>query len=103
MSSNTLYTFGEWNGLELWIQATELMFMENFYKAIYTMREAKNEKMSIGESAIGVIELSKGINDVFDIVENMQQEQTTLQTKILTIEEKMSGIDKKLDALLSGR
>ena len=72
-------------------------------QAIYTMREAKNEKMSIGESAIGVIELSKGINDVFDIVENMQQEQTALQTKILTIEEKMASIDKKLDVLLSGR
>ena len=72
-------------------------------QAIYTMREAKNEKMSIGESAIGVIELSKGINDVFDIVENMQQEQTTLQTKILNIEDKMSAIDRKLDVLISDR
>ena len=70
-------------------------------QAIYTMREAKNEKMSIGESAIGAIELSKGINDVFDVVENMQQEQVTLQTRILNIEDKMSSIDRKLDELIS--
>ena len=37
-------------------------------QAIYTMMEAKNEKTSIGESAICVIELSKGINYVFDVV-----------------------------------
>lgn len=72
-------------------------------QAINTMREAKNEKMTIGESAIGIIELSKGINDVFDVVDNMQQEQVTLQTKILNIEDKISNIDKKLDALLSAR
>ena len=70
-------------------------------QAIYTMREAKNEKMSIGESAIGVIELSKGINDVFDVVENMQQEQVTFQTRILNIEDKISSIDSKLDKLIS--
>ncbi|MCG7879723.1 MAG: ion channel [Candidatus Thiodiazotropha endolucinida] len=72
-------------------------------QAIYTMREAKTEKMTIGESAIGIIELSKGINDVIDVVENMQQEQVTLQTKVLSIEEKMTVIDRKLDRLLLDR
>ncbi|KAL4235116.1 hypothetical protein ACF0H5_006754 [Mactra antiquata] len=70
-------------------------------RAITTMREAKNEKISIGESSVGIIEVSKSVNDVFEIVEQMQEEQTGLQTKIIDIEDRISNIDRKLDTLIS--
>ena len=72
-------------------------------QAIYTMREAKNERLSIGESAVGVIEISKSVSDVHEIVEQVQEEQTNLQTKVLSLEEKIHSIDKKLDVLISGQ
>ncbi|XP_060600485.1 small conductance calcium-activated potassium channel protein 2-like isoform X3 [Ruditapes philippinarum] len=71
-------------------------------QSIYTMREAKNEKISIGESSVGIVEVSKSVNDVFEIVEQLQEEQTNLQTRVIDIEQKLSNIDKKLDVLISG-
>lgn len=71
-------------------------------QSIYTMREAKNEKLSIGENSVGIIEVSKSINDVFEIVEQMQAEQTNMQTKVIDIESRMSNMDKKLDVLITG-
>lgn len=72
-------------------------------QAIYTMREAKNEKISIGESSVGIIEISKSVNDVYEIIEQMQSEQTNLQTKVIDMEEKLTSIDKKLDLLISSK
>ncbi|KAH3855131.1 small conductance calcium-activated potassium channel protein-like [Dreissena polymorpha] len=69
-------------------------------QSIYTMREAKNEKMTIGENSVGVIEVAKSVNDVFEIVEQIQGEQTSLQNKVISMEDKMKRIDEKLDLLL---
>ena len=69
-------------------------------QSIYTMREAKNEKISIGESSVGIIEVAKSVNDVFEIIEQMQSEQTNLQTKVINMEDKLSSIDQKLDMLI---
>lgn len=69
-------------------------------QAIYTMREAKNEKVSIGESSVGIIEVAKSINDVYEIIEQMQSEQTSLQSKVINMEDKINNIDQKLDKLI---
>ncbi|XP_052817839.1 small conductance calcium-activated potassium channel protein 2-like isoform X4 [Mya arenaria] len=70
-------------------------------QSIYIMREAKNEKQSIGESSVGVVEIAKSVNDVFEIVEQMQGEQTTFQSKVIDMEEKIRKMDEKLDLLIS--
>jgi len=72
-------------------------------QSIYKMREAKNEKISIGESSVGIIEVSKSVIDVYEIVEQIQGEQTVLQGKVIDMEEKIRGIDEKLDVLLARR
>lgn len=69
-------------------------------QAIYKMREAKNEKISIGESSVGIIEVAKSVNDVYEIIEQMQSEQTNLQTKVINMEDKLTSIDQKLDMLI---
>ena len=70
-------------------------------QAISTMKEAKNEKASIGETAIGFIEVSKAITDVFDVVDMMQEEQTEMKSKIQEIETKLSNLDSKIDSIVS--
>lgn len=68
-------------------------------QAIHTMREAKNEKMSIGESTIGFIEINKSIGDVLDIVEEMQVEQTEFRNKVKHMEERFDSLESKLNAI----
>lgn len=70
-------------------------------QAIQCMRSAKNEAIQIGEGSIGVIEVSKCINDVFEIVETMQLEQTELKSKIDSMETNISSINSKINALHS--
>ncbi|XP_067651637.1 small conductance calcium-activated potassium channel protein 2-like isoform X1 [Haliotis asinina] len=68
-------------------------------KAIHSMRNAKNERSMVGENAVGVIEISKGVNDVFEIVETMDTEQKDVKTRVEAMEEKLGRIDSKLDAI----
>jgi hypothetical protein len=48
-------------------------------QAIANMREAKNEKDTIGESAIGFIEVSKTVNDVYEMYKT-RNENTTIRS-----------------------
>ncbi|XP_069113276.1 small conductance calcium-activated potassium channel protein 2-like isoform X1 [Argopecten irradians] len=68
-------------------------------QAIANMREAKNEKACIGESAIGFIEVAKSINEVNDTVEGIQETQKDMQTKINDMESKMDDLANKMDAV----
>ncbi|XP_071176106.1 small conductance calcium-activated potassium channel protein 2-like isoform X2 [Mytilus edulis] len=68
-------------------------------QAISNMREAKNEKSSIGENAIGVIEISKSVNDVYDIVEKMEDTNKELKDQVNNMESKLSDMSTKMDAL----
>lgn len=70
-------------------------------QAIYKMREAKNESESIRESAVGLIEVWKSVNDSFEIMEHVQSEQNNLQAKMVDLEFKMVNIENKLDMLIS--
>ncbi|KAK3086356.1 hypothetical protein FSP39_017353 [Pinctada imbricata] len=70
-------------------------------QAISTMKEAKNEKSSIGETAIGFIEVSKAITDVYDVVEGLQEEQNEMKTKVEEIEKTLMTLDSKLDSIVS--
>lgn len=68
-------------------------------QAIAYMREAKNDKAQIGESAIGVIEISKTVNDVYDLVENMEGANKELRGKVDSMENKLLDMSSKMDAL----
>ncbi|KAK6184769.1 hypothetical protein SNE40_007168 [Patella caerulea] len=70
-------------------------------QAIREMRAAKNEKVSIGETSLGIIEIAKSVNDVFDLSESMESEQKQLKTKMEALETKMSTIDGKLNTILN--
>ncbi|KAH3855134.1 hypothetical protein DPMN_097695 [Dreissena polymorpha] len=48
-----------------WLSTRE--FYGKLLQSINTMREAKNEKMTIGENSVGVNEVAKSVNDVFEI------------------------------------
>jgi predicted transcriptional regulator len=63
------------------------------------MREAKNEKDTIGESAIGFIEVSKTVNDVYEMVENMEGSNSELKEKVNNIESKLLEMSTKMDTL----
>jgi hypothetical protein len=68
-------------------------------QAIANMREAKNEKDTIGESAIGFIEVSKTVNDVYEMVENMEGSNSELKEKVNNIESKLLEMSTKMDTL----
>lgn len=68
-------------------------------QAIANMREAKNEKDTIGESAIGFIEVSKTVNDVYEMVENMEGSNSELKEKVNNIENKLLEMSTKMDSL----
>lgn len=68
-------------------------------QAIANMREAKNEKATIGESAIGFIEVSKTVNDVYEMVENMEGSNSELKEKVNNIESKLLEMSSKMDML----
>ena len=68
-------------------------------QAISNMREAKNDKASIGESAIGFIEVSKTVDEVYDRVENIQESQREVKEKVADLEAHMGDLAQKLDAI----
>lgn len=68
-------------------------------QAIANMRDAKNEKATIGESAIGFIEVAKSVDEVFEKVEGIQDCQKEIQTKINEMESKLDDLATKMDAV----
>ncbi|KAK3588372.1 hypothetical protein CHS0354_007802 [Potamilus streckersoni] len=70
-------------------------------KAIHAMKDAKNDKESIGESAVGLIEINKSVSEIYDYTEKMKEEQSDLKDKVSVIENKLFQMDGKLDALVS--
>ncbi|XP_048779360.1 small conductance calcium-activated potassium channel protein 2-like isoform X2 [Ostrea edulis] len=70
-------------------------------QAIAAMREAKNEKASIGETAIGFIEIAKSVNDIVDLSESLQETQSELQIKMSDMDSTMKEMQTKMDAIYS--
>ncbi|KAL3859133.1 hypothetical protein ACJMK2_009365 [Sinanodonta woodiana] len=70
-------------------------------KAIHAMKDAKSDKESIGESAVGLIEINKSVNDIYEYTEKMKEEQSDLKAKVSVIENKLFQMDGKLDVLVS--
>lgn len=70
-------------------------------QAISNMREAKNEKATIGENAIGVIEISKAVNDIYTLVEDLQENNSELRSQVNNMEAQLSDMSTKMDRLYS--
>lgn len=63
------------------------------------MREARAGKQNIGEAAIGVIEVNTALAEVHRLVETLCQQQNILAFKAEKLENRLLGLDDKLDAL----
>lgn len=68
-------------------------------QAIAAMKEAKNEKASIGETAIGFIEIAKSVNDIVDVSESLQESQSELKMKMTEIDSTIKDLQTKMDAI----
>lgn len=80
---------------------TRIRLHGKLLQAISNMREAKNEKASIGESAIGVIEISKAVNDVYGLVEDLQDSNCELKKQVNSMETQLLDMATKMDRLYS--
>ncbi|ESO98184.1 hypothetical protein LOTGIDRAFT_114691 [Lottia gigantea] len=70
-------------------------------QALREMRAARNGKAIIGETSIGIIEVSKSVNDVFDITETIQTEQREIKSRLDGLENTVKTINDKLDIILN--
>lgn len=68
-------------------------------QAIAAMKEAKNEKASIGETAIGFIEIAKSVNDIVDVSESLQESQSELKVKMTEMDSTIKDLQTKMDAI----
>lgn len=64
------------------------------------MRNLKNAKSMIGESAVGVIEVSTAVAEVFRATEVLTDQQMALATKTQEMETRLIGIEDKLERIL---
>ena len=64
--------------------------------AIRLMRSAKREKATIAENAIGIIEVSTTVNDMYDQMETLVTDQKSLKTKMVSLESKIDRICRKM-------
>jgi hypothetical protein len=63
------------------------------------MREARTERATVGESCIGITELSIAIRDVLTVVEQVNMNQTALDGKLVAMENSLAEIHSKLNAM----
>ncbi|XP_061197666.1 small conductance calcium-activated potassium channel protein 2-like isoform X1 [Saccostrea echinata] len=68
-------------------------------QAIAAMKEAKNEKASIGETAIGFIEIAKSVNDIVELSETLQDTQSELKMKMTEIDSTIKDLQAKMEAV----
>lgn len=70
-------------------------------QAIRTMKMAKSEMATIAESSIGIIEISKEINDVSNIVTDSSREQVKIKEAVADLQTKVTSINEKMNEIVA--
>ncbi|XP_052830026.1 small conductance calcium-activated potassium channel protein 2-like [Octopus bimaculoides] len=68
-------------------------------QSIQLMRVAKSENMTLRESAIGLIELSKTLENVLRMVDELNTKQSNICERVVSLETSTNQINDKLDAI----
>nr|KAG5689808.1 hypothetical protein BaRGS_029286 [Batillaria attramentaria] len=68
-------------------------------QAVGEMRDAKNAKLNIGESAVGVIEVNTAVEEVLRVAEAISDQQNLLEVRSDNVEKRLAAIEVKLDSI----
>ncbi|XP_041376512.1 small conductance calcium-activated potassium channel protein 2-like isoform X2 [Gigantopelta aegis] len=93
------------NVLMIWTKAhrnqltpsKRLHYHSKLVDAIRMMRSTKRDMATIAETAVGIIEVSTSVNEVYNMAETITVEQKDIKTRMVSLEDKIDRICQKLE------
>lgn len=70
-------------------------------RAVRSMTHARYLRMQVGESLIGPVEVNKNVNEVYDLMETVRDDQNNMRSRIENMEDLMSAMHAQLREIRS--
>ena len=70
-------------------------------RAVRSMTHARYMRMQVGESLIGPVEVNKNVTEIYELMENVHEEQNTMKGRIQNIEELITTMHGQLQEIKS--